>query len=130
MQEAFTKFFSASQVKGKGVIQNMTQRKQFHRWPRKKTIQVSSFLLMHCDLRRKLEVVFLKGQFRSHIKITRERSLKLHILQIYRVGLSGGWAWKSVAFTSFPRGFSNRPEQEPLPWSNGLLDFFFLLVRF
>lgn len=38
---------------------------------------------------------------RSHIKITRECSLKPHILQIYRVGLSGGWAWKSVAFMSF-----------------------------
>lgn len=74
-------------MEGTGVTQNMTEE-AVPQMAQKKPIQISSFLLMHCDLRRKLEVVFLKGQFRSHIKITREHSLKLHILQMYRVGLS------------------------------------------
>lgn len=50
-------------MKGEGVTQNMTQRKQaVLQMAQKKLIQASSFLLMHCDLRRKLEVVSLKGQ--------------------------------------------------------------------
>lgn len=65
--------------------------RKFYRWPRKKMMQVSSLLLMHCDLRRNLEVVFLKGQsvHWSRMKITRECLLKLYFLQMYRVGSLG-----------------------------------------
>ena len=55
----------------------------------KKTIQVSSFLLMHCDLRRKRIGISQRPVHRSHVKITRECSIKLHILQMYRLGSLG-----------------------------------------
>lgn len=58
-----------------------------------KMIQVISFLKMHCDLRRKLSGSSQSSDHRS-CRITKECWLNPHILQVYRVRISGGCTWK------------------------------------